>query len=274
MTTNRGSPAPGAPGASGAPAGGRARAIQGPAQVKTVGSETLTIPMPRPPSQRDTVQPAAGSSAGPRRGSCSGSSSSTVARQARKVAGSRLRRESRWEQGLTGLTLDQSRRRLSSPPPPVHARSHLPRHADSRLRNPRRRAVGRSMWRRSPRAPGCELDAEALAAVQRNREALEEILSSGTPVYGISTGLRGAGLQHGGARTAAPPAGQSAAQPRRRDRAAAAVWCRARGDGGAGQRADARPLGRSPAGDRAGGRPAQRRLRAPRPADRLARRQR
>jgi histidine ammonia-lyase len=34
-----------------------------------------------------------------------------------------------------------------------------------------------------------QLDADALAGVQRNREVLEQILSSGTPVYGISTGF-------------------------------------------------------------------------------------
>ncbi len=34
-----------------------------------------------------------------------------------------------------------------------------------------------------------ELDPEALVRVQRNRAALEQILSTGTPVYGISTGF-------------------------------------------------------------------------------------
>src|SRR5262249_5985549 len=34
-----------------------------------------------------------------------------------------------------------------------------------------------------------ELDSTALSQVQRNREVLEEILSTGTPVYGISTGF-------------------------------------------------------------------------------------
>ncbi len=69
------------------------RAIHGPGHENEGGSASRTIPIPNPPSQRDTVHPLAGSSSSAGSGSASRGSSRIVARHARKDSVSRDRRE-------------------------------------------------------------------------------------------------------------------------------------------------------------------------------------
>ena len=64
----------------------RRRAIQGPGQENEAGSASGARPIPKPPSQRATVKPVAGSSSGAGYGSSSNGSSRMVATQARKEA--------------------------------------------------------------------------------------------------------------------------------------------------------------------------------------------
>ena len=65
---------------------GQIRAIHGPGHENAAASAIRAIPSPKPPSQRDTVHPVAGSSPAAGTGSCSNGSSRIVARQARNDA--------------------------------------------------------------------------------------------------------------------------------------------------------------------------------------------
>ena len=76
MTTYRGPSLPPA----------RTRAIHGPAHENEAGSAIRAIPRPSPPSQRDTVHPAAGSSSAAGSGNLSSGSSRIVAKHARNDA--------------------------------------------------------------------------------------------------------------------------------------------------------------------------------------------
>ena len=130
-------------------------------------------------------------------------------------------------------------------------------------------------WRRSARARGSPWTRPRWSACQRNRETLERILSTGTPVYGISTGF-GALWSPTRSRPSCSATCRStccAATPPAPAPTCAPEVVRG-GDGGPAQRPAARPLRRPPAGDRARRRAAQRRLRPPGPAHRLAGRQR
>ena len=114
------------------------------------------------------------------------------------------------------------------------------------------------------------LDPGALDRVRDNRETLERILSSGTPVYGISTGF-GALVSN----MVAPELQRHLQVNLLRSHAAGTgedlpAGRRARGDGSPAQRPAARSLRRAAAGARAGRRAAQRRLRPARAAHRLA----